>query len=221
VADNGAPPPDPSVEEVRDHWWWRPGWRVGRRFYTWHLTFAGQTELHALVAAYQAQLAKLPGLDLVPPEWLHLTMQGLGFTDEISEQDVHAIAEVARQRLAQLPPARLSFHRATIRPSGEAIALPPEPADAVRDIRNCIRDAIADVWEANNVPEPAEGFQPHVSIAYVNAPGLAAPVYAALNRTNAEPATVAIAHATLIILDRDLHMYQWTDLRRVGLQRPD
>lgn len=210
MADDATPPP-PSVEEVRDHWWWRPGWRVGRRFYTWHLTFAGQDELHALVAAYQAQLAGLPGLDLIPPEWLHLTMQGVGFTDEVSDQDVAAIAEAARRRLAQLPPARLTFHRAVIRPSGEAIALPPAPVEAVRTIRFAIRDAIAEVWGKDGVPEPAEGFQPHVSMAYVNAPGLAAPMYAALDRANVEPATVTVNHAALIILGRDDRLYQWSD----------
>jgi hypothetical protein len=68
---------------MRDHWWWR----VGRHLYTWHVTFEGQTDLHRLVRAYQARL-DLPGLDLVPVAWLHLTMQGVGFTDEVAGQDL-------------------------------------------------------------------------------------------------------------------------------------
>ncbi|MEV4362688.1 hypothetical protein [Nonomuraea sp. NPDC049625] len=33
--------------ETRGHWWWRPGWRVGRSFYTWHILVEDQPELHA------------------------------------------------------------------------------------------------------------------------------------------------------------------------------
>ena len=209
MAEHTTPPPYPHADEVRDHWWWRPGWRVGRRFYTWHLTFDRQDELHALVAAYQSELAELPGLDLIPREWLHLTMQGVGFTDEVSDQDGRAIADAARRRLAQLPPARLTFNRAVVRP--EAIALPPEPVDAVRAIRSTIREAIADVWGADRVPEPTEGFHPHVSMAYINTAGLSAPIVAALDRVTVAPVSVMVAEASLIVLGRDSRVYQWTD----------
>jgi len=37
-----------SAEQMIDHWWWRPGWSVGRKFYTWHLTFADQPQAHRL-----------------------------------------------------------------------------------------------------------------------------------------------------------------------------
>jgi hypothetical protein len=46
-----------NEQTMRDYWWWRPGWRVGRQMYTWHFTFDGQDELHALVDAYQERLA--------------------------------------------------------------------------------------------------------------------------------------------------------------------
>jgi 2'-5' RNA ligase len=220
VAEHTTPPPHPHADEVRDHWWWRPGWRVGRRFYTWHLTFDRQDDLHALVAAYQAELAELPGLDLIPREWLHLTMQGVGFTDKVSDQDISAIADAARHRLAQLAPARLTFHRAVVRP--EAIALAPQPADTVRTIRSTIRDAIADIWGADRVPESAEGFQPHVSMAYINTPGLAAPIIAALDSVEVEPAIVTVDHAALIVLGRDTRVYQWADQTTARLAcRPD
>jgi hypothetical protein len=32
-----------------------------------------------MVGDYQTRLAGLPGLDLVPVEWLHLTVQAIGF----------------------------------------------------------------------------------------------------------------------------------------------
>jgi hypothetical protein len=52
----------------------------------------------------------VPGLDLVPTEGLHITMQGLGFTDEITKADAHAIAEAARPLLADVPAPTLVFH---------------------------------------------------------------------------------------------------------------
>jgi hypothetical protein len=47
---------------------------------------AGQAGLRQLVAGYRARLAEaeLPGLDLVPIEWLHLTVQSVGFVDEVT-----------------------------------------------------------------------------------------------------------------------------------------
>jgi hypothetical protein len=51
---------------MADHWWWRRGWRPGRRKYTWHFTFDGKPEVHGLAASYQARLAAQPGLDPVP-----------------------------------------------------------------------------------------------------------------------------------------------------------
>ena len=39
------------VTTVRNHWWWRPGWRTGRHFYACHLTLDDQPQLRELVGA--------------------------------------------------------------------------------------------------------------------------------------------------------------------------
>src|SRR6266705_2535240 len=49
------------AERMADHWWWRPGWRQGRRMYAWHVTFADQPAVQRLAGRYQAALAGLPG----------------------------------------------------------------------------------------------------------------------------------------------------------------
>ncbi|MGH3921873.1 MAG: 2'-5' RNA ligase family protein, partial [Pseudonocardiaceae bacterium] len=89
----------PHAAQMRDHWWWRPGWRVGRRFYTWHLTFQDQEDVHRLARVYQHRL-DAPNLDLVPLRWLHLTTQGVGFTDEVSADDAARIVGAASARCA-------------------------------------------------------------------------------------------------------------------------
>ncbi len=72
----------------------------------WHITLANQPDLHAAVRECQARLDGLPGLDLVPTPWLHLTTQGIGFTDEVPDADVRDIINGATERLATTHPSR-------------------------------------------------------------------------------------------------------------------
>jgi 2'-5' RNA ligase len=208
------------AQQVRNHWWWRPGWHHSRRFYTWHLTFEHQPQLHALVDAYQHQLADLPGLDLIPREWLHLTMQGIGFVDEVDDDQVDQLVHAAQRRLAALPAAEVTFHRPLLRP--EAIVLPASPPEPGLAIRDAIRDAFTDT-DLGDAPEERDGFLPHVSLAYVNQDGPAEPITAALAKVTAAPASVEISRASLIVLDRDTHMYHWrerADARTAQPTRP-
>ena len=69
--------PYPDATELADHWWWRPGWQVGTRFYAWHVTLDDQPQLRELAARYQAAFAPVDALDLIPEQWLHITMQGI------------------------------------------------------------------------------------------------------------------------------------------------
>jgi hypothetical protein len=94
---------------ITDHWWWRPG----RRRYAWHVTFADIPSVGRLAARARARarLAGLPGLDLVPARWLHLTMQDVGFTDEVPDADLAAIVAAARRYLTGTPPARRACRR--------------------------------------------------------------------------------------------------------------
>lgn len=202
-----------SEQRMADHWWWRPGWTSGRRFYTWHLTFQHAPEVHRLAECYRQALAELPGLDLIPDRWLHLTMQGLGFTDEVAESDVHAVVEAARRRLAAIPAFELVLDRPGITP--EAIRWEVEPQELPAAVRRAIRQAIAEVWPA--VPEPEGGFAAHVSIAYSNADEPAQPIGDALAKVDAAPATTRIETAELIVLGRDHQMYEWEPFASVPL----
>lgn len=189
--------------DVRDHWWWRPGWRVGRTFYTWHVTFADQPEVGELAAAYRPALEATTGLDPIPLQWLHLTMQGLGFTDEVDQADVDRIVEAARQRCVGLGPLKLTLGPAHVDP--EAVMFDVQPADDVRELRRRLREAIGDVWGKHGVPEAAEPYTPHVSLAYTNAAGPAD----ALDAREARTASTDIRSCQLIVLNRDNRMYQW------------
>lgn len=197
---------------MTNHWWWRPDWRPGRAFYTWHLTFDGQAEVHRLADAYRHALAPAEGLDLIPDRWLHLTMQGIGFVGEVPEKTVEDIVAAAERRLAALHSFGISLHAPIVDP--EAILVPVQPAESVRHLRTVIRAAIGDV-----LPEVPEGddFTPHVSIAYSNAEGPAAPYAAAIADADVAPAKALITHAQLIRINRDHQMYEWTTIAEVPL----
>lgn len=202
-----------DVESMADHWWWRPGWQLGSRFLTWHLTFEDAPEVHRIAADYRRILADLPGLDLVPDPWLHLTMQGLGFAQDVPDADVDAIVQAARVRLVQIPAFEVSFDRPAVTP--EAIRWEAAPGEPVAAVRSAIRAAIGDVWP--EVPEAADGFGPHISIACSSSNGPAAPVLAAIAAAPSAPATARITHANLILLNRDNRMYEWEPVASVPL----
>jgi 2'-5' RNA ligase len=205
---------------MRRHWWWRPGWRTGRRLYAWHLTFGDQTDfrgradLRGVVGAYQARLAELPGLDLVPAEWLHLTVQGIGFA-EIATSDLERIVAAVRRRCAALAPVKLTLGPAELQ--AEGVRLRAAPAAAVRRMRAAVRAGTAEVWGAARVPETAGGFTPHVSLAYSNTDGPDDPYAAALAGTARRSATVEFGAIQAISLGRDTHLYRWEDLATVPL----
>jgi hypothetical protein len=190
---------------MADHWWWRPGWRRGRRMYYWHVTFSQAPEVQALAAAARQRLAGLPGMDLVPGRWLHLTMQAIGFTDEVSDGDLAAITAAARRRLALVAPPTVTVGPAYL--VSEGVVCDAGPTDALRPPRDALRGAIAEVWGLDRVPGKPQWW-PHVSLGYASAAGPAGPFEAALDGfTDVAPHTVAAI--TLLRLGRDEHQWEW------------
>lgn len=133
--------PIEHVDEGRDHWWWRPGWRPGRHFYACHFTLDDQPHLRQLVATYQAVLGNVPIVDIIPARWLHLTMQGIGFTDEISDQEIQRVLSQLRDRLSTVQPPAVTFQWPTV--GREAVYLTAQPPEPLQQIRLTAYDAIA------------------------------------------------------------------------------
>ncbi|CRK61810.1 hypothetical protein [Alloactinosynnema sp. L-07] len=204
-----------ELEPMRDHWWWRPGWRPSRSFFTWHFTFADQPAAERLVADYAHIFEKLPMLDAVPLRWLHLTTQGIGFTDEVGRGDLDRMIEATRERCARLEPFTVTLGPAHVDP--ETVQMPVRPAEPLVRVRAAIRDAIADVWGADQVPEAADSFRAHVTLAYSNAAGPADPIAVALAAYGDRKADVTVSAVSLIDLNRDRKSYEWTDVESVEL----
>ncbi|MFE7037794.1 2'-5' RNA ligase family protein [Streptomyces sp. NPDC057621] len=199
---------------MRNHWYWRTGWSVGRRFYTWHLTFEGQEDVHRLAAEYRSALAPLGDMvTLIPDRWLHLTMQGIGFVGETKEEDIRAIVDTAQAQLTAVPAFDLQIGPEALDP--EAVLLHVRPDGRVRDVRNGIREGIR--YVLGEVPEEAEDFTPHVSVAYSAGDGPSEPIARVLAESDLTPARARISAAELIVIHRDRRMYEWESFARVPL----
>lgn len=202
------------LPSMRSHWWWRPGWSVGRRFYTWHLTFARAAEVVELARQSRPHLDH-PGLDVIPEQWLHLTVQGVGFAHEVDHADVEKIAAAARTRLLRIEPFDITVGPAVVDP--EVVRLRVEPAATVEQLRRQLRGAIADVWGPDRVPETEDGFLPHLSLAYSNRDGDMRPILDAVAEIADWRAVATVRHADLILLHRDDRCYEWTTVAQVPL----
>jgi len=207
--------PGTHADRMHDHWWWRPGWRVGQRAYTWHLTFEGQEQLHRLVQHHQATLSAVPGLDLVPQEWLHLTMQGVGFIGDIKRAELSRVIAATRPLLALFPTMELTFGPVIV--ADEAIVLSVEPEKAVKELRAAIREGIAEAIGSERVGEDPDHFRPHVSVAYSSTEHDARPLVELLEGRPAEPVTIEVPAASLIAIHRDQKVYQWETIEEVPI----
>jgi len=211
----------PLPASVRNHWWWRPGWAEGRHFYACHLTLDDQPKLRQLVADYQEALTGVAGIDLIPPQWLHLTMQGIGFTDEITADELAALDHALTTELANIEPPTVEFRYLTLHP--EAVYLKAHPAAVLYPLRLRMHDAVLSVLGPERFTEPAPDraeFLPHVSIGYINRDGEAKPIAAALCGRTPRTAEVTFAKADLVEFHRDHQMYEWTSATPISIGEP-
>jgi len=130
------------LDSTIDHWFWRPGWHIGRSHYTWHVTFDADSPVRALAAAYQAAV-DLPFLDRVPLAGLHLTVQGVGFTDEVPRTELDAVVSAAGEALAAIPGFTLALGPADADEQGVPLAV--RPFAPITAVRHALRRAIGAV----------------------------------------------------------------------------
>jgi 2'-5' RNA ligase len=189
---------------MANHWWQRPGRLPGRELYHWHMLFHDQPAVRELVATAQARLAGLPGLDMAPLEWLHVTTFIAPFADEMSDSQVAAMAHEARRLLSQVAPIPVTLGRVLYHPQAVTLAL--EPFGALYPVLDAVRAATrATGCDGHTDTDP---WLPHVSIAYSNTTGPAAPIIAALGRWLPR-IEVDIASVSLVAQTQVGHTWQW------------
>jgi 2'-5' RNA ligase len=201
-------------KQMRDHWWWRPGVRPGRQVLVWHVLVDDQPAVHALAQECQDKLAGLDGLDLVPAEWLHMTTQIVGFADEISPAEIDRMTALAAELLQRVDFVTVDLGEVLFFSEGVVFGI--RPPLALGPVREAIRAAIAETVAAHQLDDqPA--WTPHLSIAYSNRDGPAAPIAAALAERPA-PRRVMVRQVHLVAQLRDGHLYRWERLASVPLR---
>jgi hypothetical protein len=205
------------LDRLADHWWWRPGWHPTRRYLTWFILFDDDPGLRVHVARMQAELADLDYLDPVPPDGLHMTIQGVAFADELTPDQVAALGAEADRRCADLAPFTLTIGPANGFEAGTFLR--STPWQPVAELRRRLREAVAAVLGEGRIPEgePAE-FKPHISLTYCHAAAPAADLIGRVARLRGFPhTTTAIAGVDLVEQRREHHVYRWDVRHHVDL----
>jgi 2'-5' RNA ligase len=156
----------------------------------------------------------------VPDEWLHLTIQGVGWSDELTDNDRDKVVQSVTQQLGDFGDFVIQLGSPLVK--GEALVLPATPTDILHELRNRLRTAIAAALgrPAPIADEQTNGFLPHVSVAYAHCDADAMPYTAALNTVSPVTARATVRHVAFIRQERRLAphwQYRWVELVRVAL----
>ena len=205
----------PDTFETRDHWWWRPGWRPGRRMHTMHLTLQNAPDSETTIRRVQESLASVDAVHPVPVEGLHLTMTGVGFTDEVTAAQLDEVAEQVFARAEALEVAPLVLESMLI--ASEAVMLCARKDPWLHQLLTIQRDAVDEVQG----PREWGPFHPHVSVAYADGTTSIDKVRDALADHVAPLEAVEVERPmlTLMRLGRDRRVYEWDVVRELPLGR--
>ncbi|WP_280478296.1 2'-5' RNA ligase family protein [Nocardia asiatica] len=156
-------------------------------------------------------------MDPVAGEGLHITIQGIGFTDEVEEQDIERISEAAATYLSRREPFEALIGPPRV--DKETIGMPIANPKCFGDIRDDLQRAIADVWGRDQVPERGDRFRPHLSLAYSTGVASMTDLRNLLTRNELNDVQVAqaVTAVSLIALNRDNHRYEWREITRMPL----
>ena len=202
---------------LADHWVPSQEWAPQRYLAACYLTLADGSPLLPVVAAYQRELSALPGLDLVERRWLHVTVQGVEFSDRFDAVHMPAFLAALRDHLAELPPMHLVASEAVL--GGSGIFLPLHPAEPVAEIQQVVRRLVRTHLgiEAPYVLPGQDRWPPHLTVAYANAHIPAAEVLPRLEAVAHEPLPVRFDRLSFLSLRRMPRSWEWTDEQSFGL----
>lgn len=178
---------------MTDHWAVQPGTDIGRQQLMWPITFSADDAAAELARKAHQRLAGIPGLDLVPLRWLHLTTLTSGPADDIAPDELTGMIKDAKRLLAAIPPITITLGRVLYHP--RAVMLDAGPAGAFQPVVEVIEAATRNAGCAATLYH--DPWRPHITLAYSNATRSAAPIIEALGR-NLGASTVTIRSVSLV-----------------------
>lgn len=197
--------------QILTNHWARP---AGRPAYYWYLTFDDFAGLHDLAVRAQAAISS-PYYDLTPSSDLHLTLDRIGFQDEVSGSDLNRIEAAASRACREIAPFDITIGALGGTPG--AIGFTAYPDRPIRDLREELRVATFSAFPSAQVK--GTFFHAHVAIAYCNSSDIpAANTVAAVERIRAAASIAAtITEVALVSLRRQPQSYEWATVLRIPL----
>jgi 2'-5' RNA ligase len=217
--DRAVSEPLPAdLDDLVSHWKEIPDWPPERSLHACYFTTSDQPELRAAVADYQAAMADLGGLDLILPDWLHMTVQGIRFVDQVEPERMVEVAELLDAALSRLDPFAVMVERPVVTSDSALMPIRPvEPVAAMRDEIRAVLHGVPGLGELFVLPGQDGDFDPHVSIAYVNDNLARQALVDAIDACPREPVGLVIRQVSLMTLMRSDHKYHWVDERPIRL----
>jgi 2'-5' RNA ligase len=197
---------------MENHWEPEPGIDPDRPQLMWFLRLTRYPQVVELARSGQERLAGLGGLDLVPPEWLHMTTLIAGYADQITPDQVQAMTRKAAQLLAGTPPAAITLSRILYHP--RAVMLEAAPREALQSVLTACQLATAEATghDGRLYHDP---WIPHITLAYGNTPRPAGPVIEALGREL--PATRVTITTVSLISQAPSQQWTWHLVRDIPI----
>ncbi|OLT41796.1 hypothetical protein BJF85_04620 [Saccharomonospora sp. CUA-673] len=193
-----------QVEQMLCHWD-----RPHRRSLHWMITLDQQPRAVELSQRCQAVLPE-DGLDLIPPESLHLTVRRFGYVDEVPVDKLDAAVEGVGEHCQGTSPFHL--HLLPLAGSPGALRLSVAPWSPLLSLHRAV-SAASGYEEA----EPLTLYRPHVGVAYSSRVQAPAPFIAAAREAQSLPsAEIIITELRLVELHRADHKYRWRVLERLS-----
>lgn len=207
--------PTPRAIELADHWAWRPEWTPERTCLYWYLTFRADDIAAAIGEDALALVRRTRWLDAVPPEWCHVTIADVGFTDQLEPSDAEHVRGAVADEMADQGPLRLAL--GPIRTFATAVVVSVGPVERLRDIRTRVRRATSATIGARHADFHRHPYRPHMTLGYAHeAVGAeaATPFGEALPEVSA---VVDVDALTLVAVTRRDHAYRWEVQAQVPL----
>lgn len=202
-----------STLSLRDHWGWRPDWATDRPRLLWYFTFDSHPDLARAAQSAADRLLGVPTVDVVPVPWLHMTLDDVGFVDELAPGQVDRVLETARATVSGWRSGPITL--GPLVPMADALVLAADRVEEIEDLRCRLRAATTAVL-GPEAPSVLDRHLPHVTLAYLNSACEAAAVMAPLEPVE-QQVVVAAPRLTLASVTRRDRHYQWTTRAEVDV----
>ncbi|MEU5900288.1 2'-5' RNA ligase family protein [Streptomyces venezuelae] len=200
-----------GIERMTNHWN-RPGWGEQDRTYYWMLTFPAATSLIREARTCQQLLAQ-HNLDPVPEDGLHITMDRIGPTSDITTREADELARQAAGRLGA--PFTIQAHPMAGSPG--AVRFSVTPWSPLVELHAALSHA-AHRAALRVHGRPTSLFRPHLGILYSPVEQRAAPLIRSVEALRQrQPIPLPVASVELVELRRADRTYRWDVLHSVPL----